>query len=37
MMSAHTVFDLDMAAENFGRARLESDEPLFAGSAARSG
>jgi len=29
MMSAHTVFDLDLAAENYGKARLESDEPLF--------
>jgi len=32
MMSAHTVFDLDLAAENFGRALLKSDEPLFPGA-----
>ena len=29
MMSAHTVFDCDLAAEQAGRARLESDAPLF--------
>ena len=29
MMSAHTVFDLDLVAEQCGRARLESDAPLF--------
>jgi 3-hydroxy-9,10-secoandrosta-1,3,5(10)-triene-9,17-dione monooxygenase len=29
MMSAHTVFDVDLAAEQCGRARLESDAPLF--------
>src|SRR4029450_164960 len=29
MMSAHTVFDLDLVAEQAGRARLESDAPLF--------
>jgi 3-hydroxy-9,10-secoandrosta-1,3,5(10)-triene-9,17-dione monooxygenase len=29
MMSAHTVFDLDLVAEQSGRARLESDAPLF--------
>jgi len=29
MMSAHTVFDVDLAAEQCGRARLDSDEPLF--------
>jgi len=28
-MSAHTVFDCDLAAEQAGRARLESDAPLF--------
>jgi 3-hydroxy-9,10-secoandrosta-1,3,5(10)-triene-9,17-dione monooxygenase len=30
MMSAHTVFDLDLVAEQAGRARLESDAALFA-------
>lgn len=29
MMSAHVVFDVDLAAERAGRARLESDAPLF--------
>ena len=29
MMSAHTVFDLDLVAEQAGRARLEADAPLF--------
>ena len=29
MMSAHTVFDLDLVAEQCGKARLESDAPLF--------
>jgi hypothetical protein len=29
MMCAHTVFDVDLAAEQSGRARLESDAPLF--------
>jgi 3-hydroxy-9,10-secoandrosta-1,3,5(10)-triene-9,17-dione monooxygenase len=29
MMSAHTVFDVDLVAEQCGRARLESDAPLF--------
>ena len=29
MMSAHTVFDRDLVAEQAGRARLESDAPLF--------
>ncbi|MGE0621888.1 MAG: acyl-CoA dehydrogenase family protein [Pseudomonadales bacterium] len=29
MMSAHTVFDVDLAAEQCGRARLEFDAPLF--------
>jgi 3-hydroxy-9,10-secoandrosta-1,3,5(10)-triene-9,17-dione monooxygenase len=29
MMSAHTVFDLDLVAEQSGRARLESSAPLF--------
>lgn len=29
MMGAHTVFDVDLAAEQSGRARLESDAPLF--------
>lgn len=29
MMSAHTVFDVDLAAEQCGRARLDSDAPLF--------
>jgi alkylation response protein AidB-like acyl-CoA dehydrogenase len=29
MMAAHTVFDLDLVAEQSGRARLESDAPLF--------
>jgi hypothetical protein len=29
MMSAHTVFDIDLVAEQCGRARLESDAPLF--------
>ena len=29
MMSAHTVFDLDLVAEQCGRARLDSDTPLF--------
>jgi 3-hydroxy-9,10-secoandrosta-1,3,5(10)-triene-9,17-dione monooxygenase len=29
MMSSHTVFDCDLAAEQAGRARLESDAPLF--------
>ena len=29
MMSAHTVFDCDLVAEQAGRARLESEAPLF--------
>ena len=29
MMSAHTVFDCDLVAEQAGRARLESDAPVF--------
>ena len=29
MMSAHTVFDLDFVAEQCGRARFDSDAPLF--------
>jgi 3-hydroxy-9,10-secoandrosta-1,3,5(10)-triene-9,17-dione monooxygenase len=29
MMSAHTVFDCDLVAEQCGRARLESDAPLY--------
>jgi 3-hydroxy-9,10-secoandrosta-1,3,5(10)-triene-9,17-dione monooxygenase len=29
MMSAHTVFDLDLVAEQCGRALLESEAPLF--------
>ncbi len=29
MMCAHTVFDVDLAAEQCGRARLDSDVPLF--------
>jgi hypothetical protein len=29
MMGAHTVFDVDLAGEQCGRARLESDAPLF--------
>jgi alkylation response protein AidB-like acyl-CoA dehydrogenase len=29
MMAAHTVFDVDLAAEQCGRARLGSDAPLF--------
>ena len=29
MMSAHTVFDLDLVAEQCGRALLEADAPLF--------
>lgn len=29
MMSAHTVFDVDLVAEQAGRARLESDAALF--------
>lgn len=29
MMSAHTVFDVDLVAEQCGRARLESEAPLF--------
>lgn len=29
MMSAHTVFDVDLVAEQCGRARLDSDDPLF--------
>ena len=29
MMSAHTVFDVDLSAEQCGRARLESEAPLF--------
>jgi 3-hydroxy-9,10-secoandrosta-1,3,5(10)-triene-9,17-dione monooxygenase len=29
MMSAHTVFDVDLVAEQCGRAWLESDAPLF--------
>jgi 3-hydroxy-9,10-secoandrosta-1,3,5(10)-triene-9,17-dione monooxygenase len=29
MMSAHTVFDVDLVAEQCGRARLESEVPLF--------
>lgn len=29
MMSAHTVFDVDLSAEQCGRARLEFDGPLF--------
>lgn len=29
MMSAHTVFDVDLVAQQCGRARLESDVPLF--------
>jgi hypothetical protein len=28
-VSAHTVFDLDLVAEQAGRARLESDASLF--------
>ena len=28
MMSAHTVFDVDLVAEQCGKARLESNEPL---------
>ena len=30
MMSAHTVFDLDLVAEQCGRALLDADAPLFA-------
>jgi alkylation response protein AidB-like acyl-CoA dehydrogenase len=29
MMSAHTVFDRDLVAEQAGRARLDTDAPLF--------
>ena len=29
MMSAHTVFDLDLVAEQCGRALLDADAPLF--------
>jgi 3-hydroxy-9,10-secoandrosta-1,3,5(10)-triene-9,17-dione monooxygenase len=29
MLGAHTVFDVDLVAEQCGRARLESDAPLF--------
>jgi 3-hydroxy-9,10-secoandrosta-1,3,5(10)-triene-9,17-dione monooxygenase len=29
MMGAHTAFDVDLVAEQCGRARLGSDEPLF--------
>jgi 3-hydroxy-9,10-secoandrosta-1,3,5(10)-triene-9,17-dione monooxygenase len=29
MMSAHTVFDVDLVAEQCGKARLESNEPLY--------
>ena len=29
MMSAHTVFDLDLVAEQCGRALLEDGAPLF--------
>jgi len=29
MMSAHTVFDVDLVAEQCGKARLESDADLF--------
>jgi hypothetical protein len=29
MMSAHTVFDVDLVAEQTGRALLESDAALF--------
>lgn len=32
MMSAHTVFDVDLVAQQCGRARLESGAPLFASS-----
>ena len=28
MISAHTIFDVDLAAEQCGRALLEADEPL---------
>lgn len=31
MMSAHTVFDLDLVAEQCGRVLLEGDAPLFPG------
>jgi 3-hydroxy-9,10-secoandrosta-1,3,5(10)-triene-9,17-dione monooxygenase len=29
MMGAHTVFDLDLVAEQCGRALLDANEPLF--------
>ena len=32
MMSAHTVFDCDLVAEQCGRARLEADAPIFLGT-----
>jgi alkylation response protein AidB-like acyl-CoA dehydrogenase len=32
MMSAHTVFDLDLVAEQCGRALLDADLPVFASS-----
>jgi len=30
LMSTHTIFDLELAAQQCGRAMLEAEEPLFA-------
>ena len=31
MIAAHTVFDVDLVAEQYGRVLLDGDSPLFPG------